>query len=901
MMPFLTTKLFIPPRRPRDNVVDRSRLTDRLTAANGQPLTLISAPAGFGKTTLLSEWIPHSEHCVAWLSLDPSDNDPLRFWAYVITALQTLRPDLGTNALALLDLPQTPPIESILTLLLNDVAAFPDRFALVLDDYHVVETPAIHEALTFLLDHLPPNMHITITSRSDPPLPLARWRVRRQLTEIRAADLRFTPDEAAAFLNHVMGLNLSVDDIAALETRTEGWIAGLQLAALSMQGRDDVEGFIRSFTGSHAYIVDYLAEEVVLRQSTELQAFLSQTSILDRMCGPLCDAILERTDSQGTLVRLQHSNLFVIPLDDERHWYRYHHLFAEVLHARLRDTQPEVMPILHYRASEWCEHNGLPVEAIQHAFAAEHINRAVYLLEQHGLTLIARGELRAILNWLGRLPTDLFQEYPMLCITHGAALTLIDQQDAAEQRLQQAEQIIATQVADEHTRHLRGIVLTIRAELARYTGDMIGSVNFAREATALLRATDHAARQRAYDYLALDFLLTGDMVRASEAYPDNLIESTQAAGDLIGHFSAISTVGWAHLYQGQLRQAAQLFQTGLAEAATIGLQHFFADVFYHLGLGTIHYEWNNLDAAKAHLEQGLQLAESRISIEANGALVGSMALALVRQARGDSAGALEMLDRFIQLAHQRHFAASLITRGEALRAHLLLLQGQLDVVGHWLETNELTVDGELAFPLERGYLTLARVLIVQQNHQAAQQLLARLLHDAEPKARINSVIEILALQALIAHAQGNTTDAVVVIERALTLAEPEGYIRTFVDEGEPMRLLMADYRLQLERRDGTLKSYVDKLLMAFPSVTPLAPASQIRNQQSEINNLVEPLSERELEVLHLIADGLSNHEIADKLVIGLGTVKTHINNIFGKLDVKNRTQAVARARELNLL
>ena len=375
----LSTKLFIPPRRPRDSVVERSRLTQRLTELNGQRLTLISAPAGFGKTTLLSEWIPHSEHCVAWLSLDANDNDPVRFWSYVIAAVQLLQPDLGANALALLQSPQPPPIESVLTLLLNDVTMFSDRFVLVLDDYHLVETPAIHTALTFLLDHLPPQMHVMITSRSDPPLPLARWRVRRQLAEIRAADLRFTPAEAAAFLNRVMGLNLSAADIAALETRTEGWIAGLQLAALSMQGHGDVEGFIRSFTGSHAYIVDYLAEEVVQRQSSELQAFLLQTSILDRMCGPLCNAVLARTDSQATLETLRRGNLFVIPLDDERRWYRYHHLFAEVLHARLRDTQPEAMPVLHRRASEWCEQNGLLVDAIQPSvqehlagFFAEH-------------------------------------------------------------------------------------------------------------------------------------------------------------------------------------------------------------------------------------------------------------------------------------------------------------------------------------------------------------------------------------------------------------------------------------------------------------------------------------------------------------------------------------------------
>ncbi|MFN8597898.1 MAG: LuxR C-terminal-related transcriptional regulator [Anaerolineae bacterium] len=899
VIPLLATKLFIPPRRPRDSVVARARLTERLTAIDGQRLTLVSAPAGFGKSTLISEWIPYSEHCVPWLSLDANDNDPQRFWAYVIAALQMLRPELGASALALLESSQ--PIESILIALLNDVAAFPDRFVLVLDDYHLVEAPAIHAGLTFLLDHLPPQMHLMITSRSDPPLPLARWRVRRQLDEIRAADLRFTPDEAAQFLNHVMGLNLSADDVAALETRTEGWIAGLQLAALSMQGHDDVGSFIRSFTGSHAYIVDYLAEEVVQRQSADVQSFLLQTSILDRMCGDLCDAVLDRTGSQATLERLQHGNLFVIPLDDERRWYRYHHLFADVLRARLRDAQPDTVRALHRRASEWHERNGLFIEAIRHAHAAGSTDEAARLIEQHGLALIARGESRMILAALEALPDRVFQGRPRLCIVHGAVLSLMNQTEAAEMRLQEAERAIAHLPSDEQTRHLRGIVLTIRAELSRYMGDVAVSVHLAREAKTLLPPTDRAAHQRAIDYAALDFLLTGDMVRAAEVYPDKLIKSTGASGDLIGHFSAISTVAWAHLYEGRLREAAQLFEAGLAEAATAGLQHSFADVFYHLGLGTIYYEWNDLETAEAHLNRGLQLAESRMSIEANGALIGSMTLSLTRQARGDAAGAREVLDHFAKLAHQHHFAAPLIARSEALRAHLLLLQGDIDAVEHWLETNGLTVDAELTYPLERGHLTLARVLIVRQNSREALQLLTRLLHDAESKARFNSVIEIQMLRALAFQAEGNAHEAFTALEGALTLAEPEGYIRTFIDEGEPLRLLMADFGLLIEKRPGPLRRYVDQLLSAFPTGHSTSHEPSIGNQQSTINHLIEPLSDREREVLRLIADGFSNQEIAAKLIIGLGTVKTHINNIFGKLGAKNRTQAVARARELNLL
>ncbi len=900
-MPLLATKLFIPPRRPRDSVVDRSRLTDRLKALNDQRLTLISAPAGFGKTTLVSEWIPHSDYCVSWLSLDADDNDPVRFWTYVIAAVQMLRRNLGEEALALLAERPLPPIESILTSLLNDMAAFPDRLGLVLDDYHVIEAPAIHTALTFLLDHLPPQMHLLITSRSDPPLPLARWRVRRQLTEIRAADLRFTPDEAAQFLNHVMGLKLAADELAALETRTEGWIAGLQLAALSMHDRDDVGGFIRSFTGSHAYIVDYLAEEVVQRQSAEIQAFLLQTSILGRLCSDLCDAVVERAGSQARLEYFQHSNLFVVSLDDERHWYRYHHLFAEVLQARLRSDQPDSVPRLHLRASAWYERSGLVAEAIQHALAAGSVADVTRLIEQHGLGLIAHGECQRLLTALETMPVAIVQERPMLSTVYGTVLAQLNRPEAAEVQLQAAERAIALLPDDEYARRLRGLVLTSRAELSRYIGDMDRSLRLAREADRLLPATDRAARRRVADYLALDFLLTGDMLHAATVYPAGLIASTQESGDLIGHFSAISTVGWAELYAGRLRAAAQLFETGLAEATAAGVQHSFADVFYHLGLGTIHYEWNNLDLAEAYLKQGLQLAESRTSIEANGTLVGSMALALVHQARGDAAGARATLDRFVRAAHDRHFAASLIARGEALHAHLLLRQGEIDAAWQWVAATGLTIDDEPAYPLERGHLTLARVLLVRQNSAAALQLLARLLHDAETKGRFNSVIEIQLLRALALQSQGDEAAARTALERALTLAEPEGYIRTFVDEGEPLRLLMADCRVQIEKRNDRLRPYVETLLAAFPAAPLTSREPAISNQQSTILNLIEPLSERELEVLRLISDGLSNREIADRLIVGTGTVKTHINNLYRKLDVNSRTQALARAREWNLL
>ncbi len=677
-----------------------------------------------------------------------------------------------------------------------------------------------------------------------------------------------------------------------------------------MQDHDDVGYFIRSFTGSHAYIIDYLAEEVVQRQSAEIRSFLLRTSILERMNGPLCDAVTGRSDSQPLLEQLEHANLFITPLDDRREWYRYHHLFAEVLQAHLRRDQPELVPELHRRASAWHEHNDLPAEAIHHAIATGSTDQAVPLIEQHGLSLIARGESRAIQAALEALPAPLFLDRPMLGIVQAAGLTLENRLEAAELRLQEVERALAGRPSDDQTRHWRGIMLTIRAELTRYAGDVLSTVNLAQEAAALLPEADLTSRQRAIDYVALDFLLTGDMVRAAETYPDELITSTRASGDLVGHFSAVSTIGWAHVYQGRLREAARLFQLGLEEVAMSGVQHFFADVFYHLGLGGIQYEWNQLDEAEAHLKQGLQLA-SGLSIEANGALVGSTALARIQQARGNPAGALKTLADFAQTARQHHFAAALIARGEAMRARVLLMQGQVDLVWRWIEASGLAIDDGLSFPLEQTYLALARALIARQNSRAALHLLARWLHDAESKGRFNSVIEIQLLRALAFQSAGHTLDVANALEHALTLAEPEGYIRTFVDEGEPMQLLIADFRVQIEKQASPLRQYVDKLLAAFSTSDSSPPDQQIStptplrfgdySQQAAITDLVELPSERELEVLRLIDAGLSNREIAERLIVGLGTIKTHINNLYRKLDVNSRTQALARARELGLL
>ena len=674
MLPVLTTKLFIPPRRPRDSVVDRSRLTERLVASDDQRLTLISAPAGFGKTTLLTEWIPQNPHCVAWLSLDAADSEPARFWSYVIAALQTLRPDLGVNALALLDSPRPPPLEPILTMLLNDVAAFPDQFVLVLDDYHVIETPAIHTALAFLIDHLPPHMRLIITTRSDPPLPLARWRVRRQLTEIRAADLRFTPDEAAAFLNHVMGLDLTADDIAALETRTEGWIAGLQLAALSMQGRDDVGRFIQSFTGSHAYIIDYLAEEVVQRQSAAVQDFLLQTSILERMCGPMCDAVTHRSDSQQLLEQLEHANLFIIPLDDRREWYRYHHLFADVLQARLRLQPPGLQEDLHRRASRWHEQRGLLVEAVNHALEAADYDRAAALIEQAAPTWLDTGTINTLRGWLDILPDAVVHGRPHLNLT--CALVKIYLGDVAgfEARLRETEQTVRTSntlpVSERHD--LLGEIAAFQARAAFNRNEQT-EVDQLR--ASLARVSVGNFRVRALLALAIGYAerLNGNLSEAANFYRQ-AADLTQQQGDETQAINLLGFLAELQEMQGRLHEAASTYRQALQLATSPDGQLRLIAGTAFIGLGRLLREWNDLERAEHYLRQSLEFGQRSgvAGIEFHSAL----ALALVLQAQGHPRAADEMIQRAANFA-QKLGLRPMIVRVATLDAQLRAAARQL--------------------------------------------------------------------------------------------------------------------------------------------------------------------------------------------------------------------------------
>jgi LuxR family transcriptional regulator, maltose regulon positive regulatory protein len=926
----LATKLFVPPARA--NLVVRPRLFERLQVGLRDKLTLIVAPAGFGKTTLFSAWratAAGSALPVGWVSLDSTDNDPLRFWSYAIAALDMLAAGVGTTALTLLQTPQPPPVERILTGVLNAFTtsnAVPVRdIALVLDDYHVITAPAIHDALAWLIEYLPPQLHLVIISRADPALPLARLRARGAVTELHASDLRFTPDEIATFLNEVMGLALTADDLAALEARTEGWIAGLQLAALAMRDHQDRSGFIRTFTGSNRYIVDYLAAEVFTRQPAHIQNFLLQTAILDRMCSPLCDAVLgvEEHDStpkpqlptansqaysQILLEVLERANLFVVPLDDQREWYRYHHLFAELLRHRLvSGASAETVASLHRRASAWYERQGLVAEAVQHALTAADEARVSDLIEQHGLRIIVAGQVQTALGWLSTLPDVLIRARPMLCTVHALALLFTNQLDAAEARIQDAERSILPDTPADQVQLIQGRAAAIRANIARYRGDLAGCIGFAQQVLRLLPETEMIARTIAMLHMARGFRVSGDVTDEAERRAIAVVAPFQASGNLLGRLAAITNLARLQMLQGRLRAAAATYREMTQIASRPDEPLLLEGPAYYAGMGNLLYEWNDLDSAERHLAQAMEQLVGRQVVDAEDVALGYLTLARLQHARGNEAAAQRTLETYIHLARQRGFVAHLIACGAAAQAQLALAQGNLAAAVAWANaSNTQSVPGaadDLPFAHEAEYLILARVWIAQAGAWLPQavELLDRLLTDAEAKARMGSVLDILIVRALAQWAQETHADALVTLERALLLAAPEGFVRRFVDAGPVMAAM-----LQASVARGMMPDYITRLLAAFPERLEirdlrLGNTTQASSIKPLVSDLVEPLSARELEVLRLIASGKSNAEVARTLVIAISTVKTHTNSIFSKLQVTSRTQAIALARDLHLL
>jgi LuxR family maltose regulon positive regulatory protein len=903
--PVLATKLFIPPLR-RELVV-RQRLIDQLNVGVLRKLILISASAGFGKTMLVSEWIASCGQPVAWLSLDEEDNDPTRFLTYLVAALQTIAANIGAGVLGALQSPQPPSIESILTALINEITTIPDDFILVLDDYHIIDSKPVDNALAFLLEHLPPQMHLVITTREDPDLPMARLRARGQLTELRAADLRFTPTEAAEFLNQAMSLQLSTEDIAALEARTEGWITGLQLAALalqgslSMQGHPDASRFIRSFTGSHRFVLDYLVEEVLQRQPEHIRSFLLQTSILDRLSGPLCDAVTGQKEGRWILETLERGNLFIVPLDDQRQWYRYHHLFTEVLLAHALEEQSEQIPFLHKRASAWYEQNNLPAEAIRHALAARDFESAAGLIEKTYPAMDNSFQHTAWLGWVRKLPDEVVRARPVLSVDYARALMDNGEFESSKSWLQEAEQRLEGSaegmvVADEaQFRTLPGMIALGRSSLAQFQGDIEGVVKYAELALELSPEEDHINHAMAAVTLGTAYWDCGDLDGAQRAL-SVWIDYCQRVGNIIFAVATGAYLAEIIVAQGRLREAERTYKQSIQLASTHDqVRHVTSNLY--LGLGLLCHEQGDQQSAARHLRKSGELGGQTALND--WPYRWQLAQARLKEAEGDLDTALDLLDE----ARCLYVKTSVpdFHPIDALKARVYLRQGRLSEALSWARERGVSVDDNLSYLGEFEHITLARVLIAQHQNDPvagsiheAIDLLERLLQAAEAGRRMGSVIEILMVQALALQAQGYISQALALVERALTLAEPEGYVRIFVDEGEPMRSLIEK---QSRDRNHPLSSYADKLLAAFTQRV-VAPESAILHQKSD---MIEPLSNRELEVLKLLRSELSGPEIAGQLIVSLHTLRTHTNNIFKKLGVNNRRAAVRRAEELDLL
>jgi LuxR family transcriptional regulator, maltose regulon positive regulatory protein len=897
--PLVSTKLR--PSQTRPKLVARPCLAERLDPESGRKLTLVSAPAGFGKTTLLSEWLRSrvgGDRSVAWLSLDAGDNDPVRFLSYLVAALRTVEERIGEGVLAALRSPEPPRIEALTGALINEMAALPGGLDLILDDYHLIDSESAHRIVSFLLEHLPEGVHLVISSRIDPPLQLSRLRARNQIAELGTAELAFTLVEAAAFLKEVMGLDLSAEDVARLEERTEGWIAGLQLAALSMRDRKDVSGFIEVFSGSHRDVLDFLAEEVLDRQPAHVQEFLLATSILGDLTGPLCDALTGRSDGQEMLERLERENLFVVALDDERRWYRYHHLFAEFLRGHLGRESPERMDELHRNASVWNEQNGGISSAIEHALLAGDYERAARLMERGIGQTWYRGEVATLLGWLGKLPEKTMRRRPLLLIWFAAAMMLAGQFDGVESLLNEADRVLGNssgaetipESEEDAPKHLLATAASVRSMYSRLQGDPNGAIEHARRALDLLPEDNLNPRPFAAIALAQAHEAAGNEEAAITAYA-----RAGALGRAAGHdyvaLSAMAAHAHLELAQGHLRQADDLLQRALGYATEHGSEQLPAVGSVRIGRGELLYEWDDLDAAARHLTEGIELATRTGDVEI--LMWGHVAISQVRQALGDAEGALAAARQAERVARSSSTEYAIVDAA-VWKTRLYLMMGDLASASSGQE--RAASAGEVRpYSRDSERIILARLLIARNEPGEALRLLAQLHATARTAAR---TIEIQALQALALHAKGKKEEATRALAEALALAEPEGYVRTFVDEGPAMAELLSGV-LEAQRRghlypSGRVPShYLRKLLAALERDS--APAA------SPTAGLSEPLSERELEVLALIAAGKSNRQISSDLFVSVGTVKTHLNNVYRKLDAHSRTQALARARELKLL
>ena len=898
-LPLLETKFYAPP--PPHHLVARARLLSKLNAGRKGKLTLVAAPAGFGKTTLVAAWLQQTGVAVAWLSLDAGDNDPHRFVLYLVEALQRAAPSMGQEARTLLRLPQAPPVEHLLTALLNDLAATPHDLILVLDDYHVIDAQPVHAALTFLLDHLPPQLHLVMTSRANPPLPLSRLRGQGKVAELRAAEIRFTLDEAIDFFQQFTHLALARSDLFTLAERTEGWIVGLQLAAISLEQRADAASFIQNFSGSNRFILDYLIEEVLEQRPPEIQTFLLYTSILDRMCAPLCAAVMGDAAShtpQGTLQQLEQANLFITPLDDERYWYRYHHLFAEVLRQQLRHASPEMVAMLHQRASIWFEAQGLIDEAIAHARSANDLPRVTLLVEQEVQSLIMRGYFDNAIRWMGTLPPSLIGTRPRLSLTQAWLRLLEIPIGDVEASVRQAEHAWS-QLGDQGEAALadfRGEVAAVRALLAGYAGQHERAVALAQEAFQQISLDNYFVRSTvAYMLISLDPSIR-DWESTRHTF-QSVIANARAGSNVVIASGASYDFAMLQAEHGDLQAAYQ----GLQEAETFArsqpnLWPWSIVDSARIGMGQLFYEWGDLEGAQRLLLEGVELATQRRNLHL--IIDGYITLAWVFSAQGESALAQDALRQAFELAPKSTLPHTpLLIMATQLR--FWIAQGDSERATVWAAENGLALDAESdpSGGNELRTLTLVRLLLVQdtgQDKEGIEQALA-LLKQLEGAAQgwRGRLVRILLLQSHALAKLGRASEANKSLQQALALGEAAGYLRRVVDEG-------AWVATHLAQRPPT--PYGDQLLAAFGQrAMPVTEIATPSNKALTHPSLVEPISERELEVIRLVVAGASNKEIADQLIITVGTVKNHMSNILGKLGVRNRWEVRDRVGELGLL
>ncbi len=893
----LGTKLYIP--KPRKALVRRIRLIDRLNTGFERKLTLISAPAGFGKTTLLSDWIAQSQLPVAWVSLDSGDNDPVYFIKYIIAALQSIESKFGESALTLLQSPQQLPLDVIIINLIQDIENISDNFVLVFDDYHSIDTGKIHQLVDLLIDRMPPQMHLVIATRVDPNLPLSRLRVRNQLNEFRSSDLGFTLDETVQFFNKVMNLDISIQDIEILETRTEGWIAGLQLAALSIQGRSDISDFIKSFAGDDRLIVDYLAEEVFNFQPENIQNFLLQTSILNRLSEPLCDCVTNQKGSQKMLEELERANLFLVPLDNKRCWYRYHHLFSDLLRQRLYQKKHDIVNQLHLKASKWFEANNLIEEAIEHALASKDFDRAAHLMEVFRMIKWQGGDQVLLFKWLDQLPNEHKLNKPNLGICHAKILLENGQPEAAEKILDRLEKTHITHLKRDRVASngkletvenpeiytLPGRIAAMKAFMASLKGDVEGINKYSRQARTYLSKNDSAW----YAIISISSAIAQEIEGDTEAAIDAHVEAVAAAREAGNVYFYLIAQLWLAIVlknSGQLPAAIEICRQLLNEVNERRLS-FNVAVGHVWGIyGEMLYELNELDEARQYAIKGIEFLEKGHDVSHLGWRYSCLAKILCsKQNLTDAEKIAVKMDKLMQTSAIPPWVLMNIN---AVKARIYLMKGNFRALEKWVNECGLKLDDTLTMLHEAEHIMFARILIAQSRFEDALGMLNRLIAEDEKTGRILNQIETLVLKAMALKKSNNETESMTAVKKALSLAEPGGYIRVFVDEGPAIAELLEK---SLNVKSDIPRAFVKKLLSEF----------KLKKVIHSDEFLVEQLSDRELEVLRFIAAGLSNKKITEQLFISMSTVKTHLRNIYGKLDVHSRTEAIAKAKELGLL